>query len=268
MTFFANTTSVLASSTDGAATYKGEIAPNWDIAGNANGGYLLALAARAMAETVERPHPVSVTCHYLAPAKRGPVTVDTTVVRAGRRFATVQARVSADKPLAQLLGMFGDMSLADEPNLLATAVPPLPPVEDCVKIEAGEPGGFPPDILRNIDARIHPEDTGAYGEGASGKAQIRGWFRLPNDQPLDTYTLLLAVDAFAPTSFNTGLPVGWTPTLELTAHIRGLPEPGWLRCFFSTRFITGGFLEEDGEIWDSSNRLVAQSRQLSLVARP
>ena len=79
--------------------------------------------------------------------------------------------------------------------------------------------------------------------------------------------LLVAVDAFPPTVFNANLPVAWTPTIELTAHVRARPEPGWLRCVFTTRFITGGFLEEDGEIWDASGRLVAQSRQLALLPR-
>jgi len=63
------------------------------------------------------------------------------------------------------------------------------------------------------------------------------------------------------------LPVAWTPTVELTAHVRASPAPGWLRCRFSTRFVTAGFLEEDGEVWDSTGRLVGQSRQLALVPR-
>ena len=63
------------------------------------------------------------------------------------------------------------------------------------------------------------------------------------------------------------LPVAWVPTLEMTTHVRGVPEPGWLRCKFTTRFITGGVLEEDGEVWDASGRLVAQSRQLALMPR-
>ena len=57
---------------DGRAEYAAEIAPGWDIAGNANGGYLIALAARAMADAVGRP-PLSITAHYLSPGKPGPV---------------------------------------------------------------------------------------------------------------------------------------------------------------------------------------------------
>ena len=79
--------------------------------------------------------------------------------------------------------------------------------------------------------------------------------------------LLVAVDAFPPTIFNTDFPVAWAPTVELTAHVRARPAAGWLRCAFSTRFVTGGFIEEDGEVWDTTGTLVAQSRQLALVPR-
>jgi Acyl-CoA thioesterase C-terminal domain len=61
--------------------------------------------------------------------------------------------------------------------------------------------------------------------------------------------------------------VAWTPTVELTAHVRARPAAGWLRCVFTTRFVTGGFLEEDGEVWDETSTLVAQSRQLALIPR-
>ena len=60
---------------------------------------------------------------------------------------------------------------------------------------------------------------------------------------------------------------GWAPTLELSAHVRARPTPGWLRVRVSTRNLAGGLLEEDAEVWDSSDRLVAQSRQLARVPR-
>jgi acyl-CoA thioesterase len=120
-------------------------------------------------------------------------------------------------------------------------------------------------MMGRVDLRLHPDDANFLKGKPSGDPLIRGWLRLPDNEPMDPFGLLLATDCFAPTIFNANLPVAWTPTVELTAHIRAVPEPGWLRCRFSTRFISGGMMEEDGEVWDSSGRLVAQSRQLALT---
>ena len=121
--------------------------------------------------------------------------------------------------------------------------------------------------MAQFDERIHPEDAGAFQGAPTGVARVRGWFRLLDGEPLDPFTLLLVADAFPPAIFNLDIPMGWTPTLEMTTHIRANPTTEWLRCQFTTRFITGGLLEEDGEIWDQAGRLVALSRQLALVAR-
>jgi hypothetical protein len=127
---------------------------------------------------------------------------------------------------------------------------------------------MPPPFAGRVDIRMHPDDAG-FGRGRpSGAMRMRGWFRLPHEEPLDTMALLLATDAYPPTIFNGDLPVGWTPTVELTTHVRARPAPGWLRCAFTTRYVTGGFLEEDGVVWDETGTLVAQSRQLALVPRP
>ncbi len=49
--------------------FAAEIADGWDIAGNANGGYLLAVAAQAVADEDGR-RPLTITAHYLAPRPR------------------------------------------------------------------------------------------------------------------------------------------------------------------------------------------------------
>jgi acyl-coenzyme A thioesterase PaaI-like protein len=250
----------------GADTWESEIQPGWDIGGNANGGYLLAIAARALVAATGRSDPVSVTAHYLSPGTPGPVVIGTEVVRAGRRFTTAQARLFAGgRPLLTALGTFGDLD-EEVDQQLADGIPPdLPPPDECVLV--GASGSFAPPFMGQLELRVHPDDIGFATGRRSGIPKVTGWFRLHDDEPLDTIVLLCALDAFPPAIFNTDLPVGWVPTIELTTHVRARPAPGWLRCRFVTRYVTGGFLEEDGEIWDERGHLVAQSRQLALVPR-
>lgn len=260
---FASDTAVTAL---GEGRYATEIKAGWDVAGNANGGYLLSVVARAMLDAAGRPDPVTITAHYLAPGRPGAAIVAAEIVKRGRTFTTATGSLIADdKRLMQVLGTFGDLSTPIGPERVEASPPDLPPPDACSRVEPTET--FPPPFMGRVDLRLHPDDSGALNGSPSGELRVRGWFRLLHQEPIDTIGLLLAVDAFPPTAFNARLPVGWIPTVELTAHVRSRPAPGWLRCAFTTRFVTGGFLEEDGEIWDDTGRLVAQSRQLALIPR-
>ena len=248
----------------GSGRYSGEIQPGWDIMGKANGGYLLATAARAAARAADRADPVSVTAHYLRPATAGPVSIDTELLRSGRRFSVVRSTMAAGKTLIAVLGTYGTLEPSASVERLESGPPDLPPPEECITLEPT--GTWPPPFMGQVEIKLDPTDPFAAGI-PSGRPHIQGWFRLRNDEPLDTMALLVAVDAFPPAIFNANLPIAWTPTIELTAHVRAQPQPGWLRCSYTTRFITGGFLEEDAELWDESGRLVAQSRQLALLPK-
>ena len=259
---FANDTAVQAD----CGRYRAQIQPGWDILGNANGGYLMVLGARAMA-AASRPHPVSVTAHFLSPGRVGDIAITPEIIKSGRTFDTVRARVDGpEKPLMELLGSFSELERVDGTVHVDAEPPGLPDPDDCVKVIPHE-RGFPPPMMGQVDMRLHPDDAQMFQGKPSGELLTRGWIQLPDDEPIDAFGLLLVADAFPPTVFNGNLPVNWVPTLEMTTQVRGLPEPGWLRCKFSTRFVTGGMLEEDGEIWDSSGRLVALSRQLALMPR-
>lgn len=243
--------------------YRGDIAAGWDIGGNANGGYLMALAATAMSDAVGRP-PLSLTAHYLRPGKVGPCDIDVDVLRAGRRMATVAARLCADgDPTLALLGTFGEQ--ADPgPTVIDGAPPALPPFEECVSAAPPVDAGFSDRVI----VRVRPGDAGFRDGRPSGIAEIAGWFEFADRHPVDALGLLLVADAFAPVSFNRPeFPLGWTPTLDLTVQVRDRPAPGPVRCIFRSRFMQNGAFEEDGEVWDSRGVLVAQSRQLALVPR-
>jgi hypothetical protein len=71
----------------GGVSFDTVIHDGWDIMGNANGGYVLAVVARALTVVTGRPDCISVTCHYLAPCPAGPAVIDVVPVRSGRRFA-------------------------------------------------------------------------------------------------------------------------------------------------------------------------------------
>ena len=101
----------------------------------------------------------------------------------------------------------------------------------------------------------------------SGKGRMRGWIRFKDGREPDALSLLFFLDALPPVAFDLGL-LGWAPTLEFSGHVRAEPAPGWLQVELTTDNLSGALLEEDARIWDSTGRLVAQSRQLAAVRVP
>ncbi len=270
--FFADATAVrrIVTETVGdtldVARFAAEVNIGWDIGGNANGGYLMAIAGRAMAEAVGRP-PVTLTAHYLRPATPGPCEIEVSTVRSGRRFATASAALTMESgQILALLGTFGDQTPGG-PSLTREAPVDLPDYDDC-EVPPPPGDGPRPEMFRRLAVRIRPGDEGFRTGNPSGSAEIRGWFAFADAEPIDAIGLLLVADAFPPPIFNSGLPAAWVPTVELTVHVRGEPAPGPLRCWFRSKFVHDGLLDEEGEIWDSTGKLVAQSRQLALFPRP
>ncbi|HEU4917895.1 MAG TPA: thioesterase family protein [Acidimicrobiia bacterium] len=252
----------------GDGVWTAEVQPDWDIFGVSNGGYLMAIGARAMSGSSQGRRPVSLTAHFLRPLSAGPVEVAVARLKTGRTFSTLRATIAATSDSMALLGSFAEPGALRTEDLYVSARPPdLPPPEECPRALPAPDGPLPPPLVGQFEERIHPDDAGPFQGRPSGVGRVRGWFRLHDREPIDAFTLLLVADAFPPAVFNADLPLAWTPTLEMTTQVRAVPAEGWLRCRFSTRFVSGGLLEEDGEIWDESGRLVAISRQLALVPR-
>lgn len=262
--------------------YDAALGEGWRIGGGVNGGVLLAIAGRALAAELgtadgdrpAHPDPLAISAYYLTPGVPGPATVRTSIVRRGRAVSTGQASLLQDDgsggevERVRFLATYGDLESVDG-DLTTSAQPPeLPPPDQCVSAAQA-----PPDFLKHasllerLDMRLDPATTGWAVGQPSGNGVIRGWLRMADGREPDPMLLLLAVDALPPVAFELGLP-GWTPTLELTAHVRARPAPGWLRVSLTNRTLAGGFLEEDAEVWDSEGRLVALSRQLARATPP
>ena len=251
----------------GSGVYDTPVEDRWDINGNANGGYLLALAASAMRAESGRAHPVSISMHYLSPAPAGPAQMRTEVVKAGRRLATVVGTMTRDgKDIVRSIGTFGDIDATAGPQSNTIPFPDLPSFDEC-GVRPSNPD-LPPGLGSRLDMRLHPDDTGFATGNPKGEAHVRGWFAFKDGRPVDTMGLLLAADAFPPVMFNLFGLIGWVPTIEFTVHVRGVPAPGPIAAEFRSRVVQGGFWEEDGVMWDSTGAVVAMSRQLALVPLP
>ena len=253
--------------------YDAALSSGWTIIHAVNGGYLLALLGRALGDALPHPDPFSVSAHYLTASQPGPAVIRTETVRTGRTLSTGQASLfqyeedGTEVERIRVLATYGDLDTLPD-DVRTTAKPPaIPPQEHCFGPSDG-PAPIPGSsaITERLDIRLDPTTVGWAIGAPSGKGEMRGWFGLADGRDADPLSLLLTVDALPPTSFELGL-TGWTPTVELTTHIRCRPAPGPLRVSITTRNLAGGFLEEDADVWDSADRLVAQSRQLAKAPR-
>lgn len=249
--------------------YRADLAAGWVVGGGVNGGYQLAVIGNAIGTALPaKPDPITMSAYFLSPGTPGPAYVDVDVRRDGRSVATVAADlVQGDDTRITVLATYGDLgALAGDVQTSAPEID-LPPLEECV------PNTFAPPEFRKIapllerfDMRFHPDHVGWAVGNPSGEGVLSAWFRMADAREPDPLELLMVVDALPPVTFDLGQ-MGWAPTLELTAHVRARPAPGWLKVRHLTRNVAGGMFEEDCEVWDSAGRLVAQSRQLARVPR-
>jgi acyl-CoA thioesterase len=255
---------------NGDGTYAAELDPGWVVGGGVNGGYLLAVIGTALrASFPTKPDPLAVSAYYLSAGRPGPAEIAVDVRREGGSVATasVELRQGGETRIAAL-ATYGDLDRLGDDVRTTAEEPVLPPVEECVANTLS-----PQEILEmapmmgRFDMRFHPDHVGWAVGQPNGRGEIAAWFRLADGREPDPVSLLMVVDALPPVTFSLGM-MGWAPTLELTAHVRAKPAPGWLKVRHATRNLAGGMFEEDCEVWDSAGRLVAQSRQLARQPRP
>jgi acyl-CoA thioesterase len=239
----------------------------WDGPASTNGGFLLSLATRAIGQVLPFPDPVVVSGFYFRPGSPGPVDIRTEVIRAGRTTAFGQANLCRDgKELLRATAAFTSLEAAvtrGGPSYTGGRPPALPPPERCPVLFGGE---TPPiTMIERIEYRYPEIPAWVTRSQPSGTPGYEGWVRFADGREPDLLSLPMFVDAVAPAVLEIG--VRAMTTIELTVHLRARPAPGWLAFRTSTRYLADGYFEEDAELWDATDRLVAQSRQLALVIR-
>jgi acyl-coenzyme A thioesterase PaaI-like protein len=254
----------------GAGRYEAVLDGHWRIGTKPNGGYLLAVLARAAVQAAgpEHPHPAAASAHYLAAPEPGPAEVEVEALRRGRSAAQFRATLHAGGArCVDALVTCGRLPPAGRLPYWTGVVPPeLPAEEACLPVPPDDPR-FPVPLFGEVALRLDPASAGFAVGRPAGRGEIRGWVRV-SPAPPDPYALLVAVDCLPPATFDLGLAGSWVPTLELTAYLRAVPVPGPLRVRQRARLVAAGRVDEECDVWDSAGALVATGHQLAAVRLP
>lgn len=246
--------------------FTAEIDAEWTIGGRPNGGYLLAMMGRAACEAGRQQHPVAASAHFLQPPAPGPAVIEADLVRSGRAVDQVRVRLAqGGAPCVEALITTATLPpVADVVWDVGLPAPAIAAFSDCEPVPSATPDGTRLAILDQVEVRLDPSSTGFTRNEPSGRGELRGWLRLGGEAPFEPASLLFAVDAFPPASFDVAYS-GWVPTLELTAYVRALPSPGPVQVLQRAGLIAGGRVDETCLVWDAEGRLVAQATQLAAI---
>jgi acyl-CoA thioesterase len=258
---FDSDTGVCAAGPDGEFT--AELTGRWDgTNGAVNGGYMLAICARALGRIMPFPDPVVISGFFLRPGTPGLAAVRASLLRSGRTTAFGEAVLSRDgKDVIRASAAFARLGAEGGPVFVDGTPPALPPPAECVGIPVGSFAVAT--IADRVEFRA-AELPGWVRGRPTGRPSSQFWMRFADGREADLLSLPLLVDSTAPSVLELG---ATSATVQLTVHLRAVPAPGWLACRAVTRFVSGGYHEEDFEVWDSAGTLVAQSRQLAQILR-
>jgi acyl-CoA thioesterase len=248
----------------GEGRWRAAVSERWFVETGPNGGFLAALATRALMEVAggEDRSPRSLTLHFLAPPRAGGLEVAARVERAGRSTTFASLRIEQEGATVALgLGCCAAWR-EGQPEWDELARPDAPRAEHLAPLR-----DIPvaPRFLENYEMRPWPDPP--------GPATAGGWMRTGQPRPADPILLAALTDAWVPAAFLEMDEPSFVPTIDLTIHWRApagaaAGEHPWVLGLFSTRLGAGGTWEEDGELWSEDGVLLAQSRQLAIVRRP
>jgi acyl-CoA thioesterase len=246
-------------------TWTTHLDPKWSINVVPNGGYSGTSIVRAMLEATEREHPLSVTTHFYKTCEPdSDATVHAQLLRAGSRSANASGTLSQDGiTRSHSVAVLGSLPEPTHEEVNAPAPPDLPPLDDCFVRRSDEHSGqgFPIPLADMIEMRLDRE------LGTGGSPEFGAWMRFADERPSDPLALILFADSLPPAPLIVRPNIGWVPTLELTVHVRRKPVDGWIRASVSSHDMQGSLLVENVFLWDESDALVCQARQLAMLLR-
>ncbi len=216
-----------------ASTYDVDLGAGWQGRKGICSGMLVATLGRALGREFDGRDPFAISAQFPAPAGPGPATVHVAVLRRSRGLCTGRRRWSSTTSSGCGRSPRSATSTRSTGSIKRASA-------DC------------PDLLPPEPARARPRPTGDSTSGSTRARATAGAGLAP------AHRRPAAGPAHAPAGGRLAAQPRRGAVADLTAYVHARPAPGWLRL---SRVTTGR--GSDAEVWDSQDRLVAQSRRLA-----
>ena len=168
------------------------VSDRWSIGGTANGGYSMAIAAKALSKVLNHKDPLSISGHYLDRVVPGKLTIEIEPLKIGKSISTANVKLIQDgKEKIRFLGSFTDFSHAKGETFMHHEAPAFEPIEDCIKVPYKP--GFSPNLELQIEKKYTSDSIWWKDTSLENNAQLNLYISWPNKEPYDLYSIILFI---------------------------------------------------------------------------
>jgi acyl-CoA thioesterase len=255
MTIFDRTTTV---SFDPAnpETISVELPDAWGSLQGAHGGFVTALAVRAVEARLDHHRVRTLTTTFLRPVAVGAAVLRVVPLRTGRSLSTFDVRLEQGDRTVVVTRVTAAAAVEGTPWDHADALP-VARVADCIVVP-GPPG------IRHLDHGIGLLDPAHLPLTRGELAVLGGHIRPAEPRPIDAAWLAMVLDYFPPAAWSKVDPPAGVLSVDYTVHVhrtlaRPLDEDEWLAVSFRADVSVDGLSLEKGAIAGPDGHLLAES---------
>lgn len=267
--------------TGGDGRYTAILSEDWNIWGPC-GGYVAAVAMRAIGEHTEFRRPASFNCHFLGIGDFREVGITTRTLRKTKRAESVALTMTQDdKPVLEAVAwVIGDVGGLDHEHATAPDVPhhsTLKPIEELLtpeELAEGPPFNF----WSNFDQRpIEWLSREEWGKRPAGDPVWRQWLKFHptprfDDPFVEAGRLLCLLDVSmwpsAARAYAQGTLTHIAPSLDLSAVFHRVDDVSeWLLLDGHSPAARDGIVGGTARVWSDDGDLLSSGVQ-SMLCRP
>ena len=251
----------------GPGRYEALLPEEWTALQGVHGGYVAALAVRAVTQTMADPSRTlrAATFGFIRGVQPGAATFAVEQVRIGRSLATYHVSVGQGDGPPSVVGRM-HLSPPWEGAEFSDVTPPtlVAPPPDAVRFVI--PGGR--GHVHHLPTWLHPETTMFAGRA---HARWMAWTRPTDPDRVDAEWLTMLGDYFPPavavrnTAPSRAVTIEYSIQIHTSAPHFPLATDQHLTCEMHATHAASGFAVEDGTVWAPDGTLLATVRQTRLA---